>query len=545
MNLLLDPWIPVNRATGVTEDIAPWQITETENPVLRLAAARPDFNGALLQFLIGLLQTACTPENDNDWADWLEQPPTPAQLKEAFNEYAFAFEAGPFGPGNEPRFMQDFDEIQSDLKPISNLLIDAPGAQTLKENKDHFVKRGQIEALCPICATTGLFTLQNNAPSGGAGHRTSLRGGGPLTTVVALDPEGGQLPDDLWRLVWLNVADQSGLNDLLLQSDKRNLSDLFPWLASTRTSEKNTGVETSPADAHALQAFWGMPRRIRLEWPVDNQESAPDGGLTHCDLCYRTTSLPIAHFTTQNYGTNYTGAWQHPLSPHTFKEDGQPLPKHPQPGGITYRHWLGLAMSRAGEQASLPVRLFNSNMRHRRLSNQQLLIHAFGYDLDNAKARCWYQTTFPLFHIPQSIQTTFLITAEKLVVAATESANKTRHSIKEAWFKRPKDAKGDTHFLMEAFLTATESAFFDQLQALAEHLQQIPDDDTPCRRQWHTTLCQASRAQFEHWALSGDLARGDPRRICEARKALNIYLYDAKKGLPRTLGITMEKEAAK
>lgn len=91
MNLLQDPWIPVRRQSGTETRIAPWQITETQDPILALAAPRPDFNGALLQFLIGLLQTAAAPEGEQ-WADWLEQPPSPKTLKACLNPFSQAFE---------------------------------------------------------------------------------------------------------------------------------------------------------------------------------------------------------------------------------------------------------------------------------------------------------------------------------------------------------------------------------------------------------------------------------------------------------------------
>jgi CRISPR system Cascade subunit CasA len=161
MNLINDPWIPIVRRDGKTERIAPWQITESENPIIALDAPRPDFNGALLQFLIGLLQTTATPENHEKWLDWLEQPPTPETLKQCFAKYAQAFEI----LSNKGSFMQDFDDLDSDENSIAELLIESPGGNTVKENKDHFIKRGQIDTLCTACAATALFTLQTNAPT--------------------------------------------------------------------------------------------------------------------------------------------------------------------------------------------------------------------------------------------------------------------------------------------------------------------------------------------------------------------------------------------
>jgi CRISPR system Cascade subunit CasA len=60
LNLLEERWVPIRRASGRAERIAPHEITERidSDPVVALDAPRPDINGALIQFLIGLVQTA-------------------------------------------------------------------------------------------------------------------------------------------------------------------------------------------------------------------------------------------------------------------------------------------------------------------------------------------------------------------------------------------------------------------------------------------------------------------------------------------------------
>src|SRR5699024_5547871 len=99
------------------------------------------------------------------------------ELATALQPLAPAFELD----GDGPRFMQDRDPLR-DATPasVNGLLIEAPGNNGIKNNTDLFVKRGQVETLCPSCAAMALFTLQVNAPSGGAGYRVGLRGGGPL-----------------------------------------------------------------------------------------------------------------------------------------------------------------------------------------------------------------------------------------------------------------------------------------------------------------------------------------------------------------------------
>lgn len=65
MNLIYDKWIPVRKADGSRDTIAPWEITKDN--YVAVASTRPDFDGALTQFLIGLLQTTCTPDEPTWW----------------------------------------------------------------------------------------------------------------------------------------------------------------------------------------------------------------------------------------------------------------------------------------------------------------------------------------------------------------------------------------------------------------------------------------------------------------------------------------------
>ncbi|MEO0250403.1 MAG: type I-E CRISPR-associated protein Cse1/CasA, partial [candidate division WOR-3 bacterium] len=104
MNLIEDAWIPVRRANGKIFRIAPWQITDKyqEDPIESLAAPRPDFNGALIQFLIGLIQTCAAPNNSQQWRQGLREPPAPEDLRQAFSSIIDAFHLD----GDGPRFLQ-------------------------------------------------------------------------------------------------------------------------------------------------------------------------------------------------------------------------------------------------------------------------------------------------------------------------------------------------------------------------------------------------------------------------------------------------------
>ena len=171
--------------------------------------------------------------------------------------------------------------------------------------------------------------LQTSAPAGGAGHRTSIRGGGPLSTLVVPGASDGEVPT-LWQCLWANVVCN-------LRAEPEEASRVFPWLAPTRVSDK-AGITTTPVDVHEGQAFFGMPRRIRLVFQENTCRHA-------CDLLGIVDDTIITGYVTRPWGTNYT-AWdrRHPLSPYYRPKDAatEYLPVHLQSSRIGYRQWLVL-----------------------------------------------------------------------------------------------------------------------------------------------------------------------------------------------------------
>src|SRR5690554_574084 len=255
MNLLHDPWLPFRARDESITYRSPLAIADPD--IVDLALPRADFQGAAYQWLIGLLQTALPPKDHDGWLDRVAKPPSREALEAAFKPLAPAFELD----GDGPRFMQDRDLLE-DAKPtsVSGLLIDSPGGNGLKLNTDHFVKRGRVEAICPDCAALALFTLQINAPAGGAGYRVGLRGGGPLTTLVMPD----SAESSLWQRLWLNVMPSQFLSRQgKAEAPCSDDDTLFPWMGPTRLSDKK-GALVVPDDMHVLHAYWAMPRRFRL-----------------------------------------------------------------------------------------------------------------------------------------------------------------------------------------------------------------------------------------------------------------------------------------
>ena len=509
MNLITDPWIPVIRKEG-KDTITPWQIAEAENPVIEINAPRPDFQGALYQFLIGLLQTCFAPEDEEAWEKNWERLPQSGELKEAFDKVVGAFELD--NPGG-PAFMQDHDLPDGDYRKIVTLLIEAPGGKTLKDNLDHFVKRDQINCLCSACTATALFTLQTNAPSGGSGHRVGLRGGGPLTTLIVSKTRTASL----WKKLWLNVLDQEEM-----AGAEPVESSVMPWLGATRLSEKK-GAITTPSDVHDLQMYWGMPRRIRL---------GENEGNGKCDLCGEQTTSRYRGYRTRKHGINYDGPWVHPLTPYRFdpKKKNVPLSLKGQKGGLGYRHWLGLALQdmEMGDKAATVVRVFSDKRGRSLFNSHSASLWCFGYDMDNMKARCWYDTHFPFFTLNDRQRVNLVDWAGELIRAARDVDKILRNGIKSAWFRRPGDVKGDMSIIDAQFWQATEPNFYKLLDTLAKLPAETRMAPSEIYLVWFKTLEKSVFQIFEKATLESASEHLDLKRIISAQQTLREKFYGNK-----------------
>lgn len=508
MNLLSEAWIPILRRSGRREIIRPAQLVEriTEDPVVRLDAVRPDFNGALIQFFIGLLQTALTPAEPEDWEELFLKPPRMADLEKSMEVYAAAFELD--GPG--PRFFQDLELPAEEGMPIGSLLIEAPGANTIKNNKDHFVKRNQVPQLCPACTATALLTLQVNAPEGGRGITTSLRGGGPLTTIVLpQEPEY----ETLWHTVWLNVLVKEDLTATNCKASLKAVEAIFPWMAATKLS-KASGAEVLGAHIHPTQTYWAMPRRIRLH-PAIEEEG-------YCSICNAAGAIFYRQYASAPYGTKYGERILHPLSPY-YKKDDTLRPVHPQRDGFTYRYWPDFVIADSGEkERAIVVRVLGNRLRSGN-TTVDYTIHAFGYDMKQMKARCWYEARMPYWPIAdEEVRREFVMYAIAMANVANDIATNTLKAVQSAFFDSGASVRGDLDFVKSEFWQSTESNYYDSLRAILK----VIDDPASVLRNWLNAVQKASMTVYDHYAkqisLDAGLEGGMPR-VVRARRDLLIF----------------------
>lgn len=512
MNLLTDKWIPVLRVDG-PDKIAPWQIVAPENPVIEINAPRPDFQGALYQFLIGLLQTFFAPEDEDEWRHYWNKVPSTDVLNNVFSnqDIKIAFELhNPDGPA----FLQDFDLSEGEEKNLLSLLIDFPGGKTLRDNIDHFVKHFKGNGLCGGCTATALFTLQTNAPSGGVGHRVGIRGGGPLTTLII--PK--ETNTSLWRKIWINILNREDNSTFIITNTIK--AAVMPWLGPTRISDK-LGVATTPDDCHALQVYWGMPRRIRLK-------GKGCGGT--CDVCGEKSNYLFKTYITKNYGIDYTGAWVHPLTPYRVDETHRnpPISLKGQKGGLGYRHWLGLSLQEAdtGDKSATVVQFYNDERGPSLFKSQSAALWCFGYDMDNMKARCWYDTRFPLFSLDERQKENLMVWSGELIGSAKEVVKILRPAVKSAWFKRPGDVKGDMSSVERQFWETTEPRFYNLLEDLAELSGETRMPPPEIYSAWFRTLERTMFDIFEKETLYSNPEETNLKRIITSKQFLTKKFYN-------------------
>lgn len=162
----------------------------------------------------------------------------------------------------------------------------------------------------------------------------------------------------------------------------------------------------------------------------------------------------------------------------------------------------------------------------------------FGYDMDDMKARCWYDSAMPLVLADDSIRKFYEFHTAALVNSAQYVSRQTRIQIKRAFFKPGTDVKGDLSFVESRFWQETEGDFFDYLSKLRDALN-IGEDVVPILEGWHKRLARMSETIFNDVSQTGAFDAADPKRIALAWRDLQNSIHSRK--LCEQLGLPAKK----
>ena len=341
-----------------------------------------------------------------------------------------------------------------------------------------------------------------------------------MTTLIVNDHEA--YGATLWGRIWPNIESKRQISSRVVveAKDPDDLGSIFPWFVPTRTSNsKEGGRLTTPSDVHPLQVYWGMPRRIRLLF--ETARGRP------CSLIDSQDSVVVTSYRTRNYGMNYSEGFEHPLSPYYQQKAGTAkLPVHPRPGGISYRLWPGLVVP-SGDKLRDPAQVLRQ-WPERATRRVQTRFTAFGYDMDNMKARGWLESEIPLWVLPDVSSQEWL---EKFIVHATAGADGVCRlltgAVKSALCNRPSDAKGNYGFIAERFYRETEGTFYAAMRDAVTSIQNDPDVDDPTisvRENWAPAMATAALRLFDEYATGDGLEDRDMHRHVKARFFLVLAL---------------------
>lgn len=496
LNLINDPWIPVIQNNQRT-NIRPYQICERD--VEQLCWPRPDFNLACLEFLIGLVFLTDPVRDERDWNNRYQKPDKD-RLQKSLDPFAEYFEM----TGDGPRFLQDLKQLEiginkSNIKTPEMLFIDSAGENTKKDNLDLMVHRDRYGKLSLPFAAMALYTLQAFAPGGGQGHRASMRGGGPMVTILQPIGEKEHL---LWRTIWLNVPEGEPL-------PANKASGVLPWLRPTRTSEKEQAVtqETS----HNAEMFFGMPRRLRL---IEEENK-------------------IVGCVQKNYGTKYEN-WHHYLSPYYRKEQGsEPLPIHPKPGKVSYQNWLGVTIQQEMNNKQMVARTVHRYHHSSNPPSQEVKLLVGGWAMKKMTPVDFCVHEYPTFGANSE-------DVEIRIGNLVESANKSVSSLASTLKKSVKIHGGMIDRVKDDFFSKTENGFVKAVSSIVGE----QDNKSIPEKEWLNLLRNNVLKIFDDIAL-GSMSEMPLREIEEIvnQKKNLIHFFSNPNKILKTLDLeTREKE---
>lgn len=496
---------------------------------------RPDLDIACHELSIGVLQLCLDVQSEDDWQALWDSALSRDELAERIAPFTHAFEL----LGDGPRFLQDREAFEADLKPsaflpIERLFIDAPGENALKKNSDVLTHRCRYPALGLPAAAMALYALQAFAPEGGPGHRTSMRGGGPLSVFVFPVAGTERAPVALWHRL------QANLTELAVGESSHRIHTILPWLVPTLTSEKDQTIyPDAEGAAHPLQAFFGMPRRLRL------LASAQQG------ICALTgqEGLVLTGFVQRQHGVKY-GSWTHPLTPYRQPtETDAPRSVKPRSIRFGYRDWVAAAVGEGeGRLSRMPANVHAAryDRGHVLLGfGRDPILRVGGWFTNSAEAVTYLLAEQPM-HLAENNETAKAL--DELTRSFADAGNVAREELRSA-IKRafppktnknafsPKNKKSvrlkvDLNAAETVFLEVTEPQFH---QLVGKFLQNVAAKDLTkradeLRRLWCRQLGEAAMAVFDQFVPVEAFPPEQAKPIVDAYKDLRLSFHGHERG---------------
>jgi CRISPR system Cascade subunit CasA len=283
MDLLSDPWIPVrgNRGTGAFRLLTLEALLCGEGD-WRVSLPRDDLELACIQLLVCMAQVMFIPRDDRELRMRVTSPLSPEAFADGTRPCRDWFD---LDHATQP-FMQSRGVVAADDTPIQKLLVGLPEGN----NHAFFNEAGEVRRIGGSAAAVALFNQASNTPSFGGGFKGSLRGGAPITTLLAAD--------DLREMIWRNVA--------TLPRIRTRFPDYEPDFQKDRPVWVEPIPERETISAHSI----GLARG--LFWQPARVELVPDRDHAPCDLIGIAAGTTYGAFRKAKFNFTVDGLWHHP-----------------------------------------------------------------------------------------------------------------------------------------------------------------------------------------------------------------------------------------
>jgi CRISPR system Cascade subunit CasA len=194
MNLLEDAWIPVRADGGTgTFRLLTYRELLCNAGNWQVSLPRDDLELACVQLLVCMTQVMFMPEDDRTLRTRLAEPLSPETFAAGVAPCREWFDLDhPVQP-----FMQS-REVTGKLTSVQKLLPGLPEETSTAPSAHCFFNEAtEVRHISGAVAAIALFNLASNSPSFGGGFKAGLRGGAPITILVA----GVNLREAVWNNV--------------------------------------------------------------------------------------------------------------------------------------------------------------------------------------------------------------------------------------------------------------------------------------------------------------------------------------------------------
>ncbi len=292
MNLLTDPWIPIQESSKTKlitlEDVL------CNDEACEIALSRDDMELACLQLLVCLTQVLFLPEDKKEWRQRIGEPLDGEEYQQGIQKFIDWFDL----KHADIPFMQVRDVCAKKITPIQKLLVGLPEGN----NHAFFNDSREINAVSESAAAIFLFNQAVNCTYGG-GIKDGLRvlsQRSPITTLIAAD--------SLRHTIWFNVLHKLSLLKIMPNYEQLKVNDRPTWVDPIKAKSKINAHEIG-----LLRGLFWQPMHIELTYSNYNNT---------CQFYNINVDEPlVTGFKLQKFGSFKTGGydiqgrWIHPHSP--------------------------------------------------------------------------------------------------------------------------------------------------------------------------------------------------------------------------------------